>query len=157
MSPANAIDMLTEDHRQVKAMFQRFQGGETAQRDQLVHDIIHSLNTHNRVEETVLYPFIRAEVPDGDKLMNEAEQEHQEAKDAIAELSALDASDPAFEDAFRRLRESVEHHVEEEEGEVFPKLAQAAGEEGLADLGQKLAQAKAMSTRPAYDSDDSPT
>jgi hemerythrin superfamily protein len=146
--------MIIEDHRLVQSMFQRFDSGGEAQRDQLVHDIIHSLNTHSRVEETVLYPFIRAEVPDGNAMMDEAEREHQEAKDAMAQLSALEPSDPAFEEAFRTLREAVEHHVQEEEGEVFPKLAQAANEEALAELGQKLAQAKAMSTRPSYGSDD---
>lgn len=79
--------------------------------------------------------------------MDEAEREHQEAKDAIAALRGLSPDDPAFEDAFRTLREGVEHHVEEEEGEVFPKLSQAADQAKLAELGQRLAQARAMRPR----------
>ena len=157
MSPANAIDMLREDHRQVKVMFDRFEAGDETTRDRVLHDIIHSITTHSRVEETVLYPFIRAEVPDGDKLMDEAEQEHQEARDAIERLSALDAGDPEFEQSFRTLREAVEHHVEEEEQEVFPKVSDVADETKMAELGQRLAQAKAMSSRPPFDSPETGT
>ncbi|MDP8992509.1 MAG: hemerythrin domain-containing protein [Actinomycetota bacterium] len=147
MSPANAIDMLTEDHKQVSDMFERFERQQGEQRDRVVHEIIQSLNTHSRIEEQVLYPFIRAEVPGGDELMDEAEREHQEAKDAMARVSEMSPDDPEFEDAFRTLRQGVEHHVQEEEGEVFPKLAQATDEAGLAELGQRLAQARTLSTR----------
>ncbi len=124
--PANAIDMLTEDHKQVQVMFQEFERSTPDQRDRLVHEIIQSLGTHSRIEEQVLYPFIRAEVPDGDQLMDD---------------------DPSFEEAFHTLREGVEHHVEEEEGQVFPKLAEAADEATLAELGQRMAQARALSPR----------
>lgn len=145
--PADAIDMLTEDHKQVRRMFEDFERSTADQRDRLVHEIIHSLLTHSRIEEQVLYPFIRAEVPDGDQLIDEAEREHQEAKDAIDRLRDLNPDDPSFEEAFRTLREGVEHHVEEEEGQVFPKLTQAADEPTLAELGQRLAQARTLSTR----------
>ncbi len=81
--------------------------------------------------------------------MDEAEKEHQEAKDVMATLSGLSPDDPAFEDAFRTLREGLEHHVQEEEREVFPKLTQAADESKLVELGQRMAQARAM--RPRQD------
>ncbi len=145
--PANAIDMLTEDHKQVHAMFQEFERSTADQRDRLVHEIIQSLGTHSRIEEQILYPFIRAEVPDGDQLIDEAEREHQEAKDVMARLADISPDDPSFAEAFHTLREGVEHHVEDEEGEVFPKLAEAADQATLAELGQRMAQARALSTR----------
>ncbi len=147
MGQANVIDMLTEEHKQVDAMMDTYDGADVERRDRLVHEIIESLTKHARIEEQVLYPFIRAEVPDGDQLMDEAEREHQEAKDAIAKLSDLSPDDPAFDGAFQALRDGVRHHVEEEETEVFPKLTQAADEAKLVELGSRLAQAKALSTR----------
>ncbi len=147
MSQANVIDMLTEDHRQVDLMFERCERAGAEGRDRVVHDIIQSLNTHSRVEEDVLYPFIRAEVPDGDELVDEADQEHQEARDALVKLSELSPGDAAFDEAFRTLRDGVRHHVQEEEEDVFPKLAEAADEAKLIELGQRVAQAKALSTR----------
>ncbi len=147
MSPANVIDMLTEDHKQVLTMFEEFERSSTEQRDRLVHEIIQSLTTHTSVEEEVLYPFIRAEVPDGNQLMDEAEREHQEAKDAMEALRDLSPDDPSFEDAFRTLKEGLQHHIEEEEGEVFPKLTQVADEPALVDLGRTVAQARAMRPR----------
>ena len=147
MKPVNVIDMLVEDHRQVNNMFSQYEGADAEGRDRLVHEIIQSLTTHTRVEETVLYPFIRAEVPDGDALMDEAEQEHQEAKDAIDKLRALEPDDAEFDDAFQTLRSGMQHHVAEEEAEVFPKVAEAADEAKLMELGQRLAQARTLSTR----------
>jgi len=147
MGQVNVIDMLTEDHKVVDTMMNSYDGAGPERRDRLVHEIIESLTTHARIEEQILYPFIRAEVPGGDELMDEAEGEHQEAKDAMAKLSDLSPDDPAFDEAFQTLREGVRHHVEEEETEVFPKLAQAADDEALVELGSRLAQARTLSLR----------
>jgi iron-sulfur cluster repair protein YtfE (RIC family) len=147
MGQANVIDMLTEDHKQVNAMLNSYDGAGVEARDRLVHEIIESLTKHTRIEDQILYPFIRAKVPDGDQLMDEADREHQEASDAIAKLSDLSPDDPAFDDAFQSLRDGVRHHVQEEEEEVFPKLTEATDEATLVELGSRLAQAKALSTR----------
>jgi len=147
MARVTVIDMLTEDHKVVDALMTSYDGADGERRDRLVHEIIESLTKHTRIEEQILYPFIRAEVPDGDELMDEAEQEHQEAKDEIAKLSDLSPDDPAFDEAFQALRDGVRHHVEEEETEVFPKLTEATDEATLVELGARLAQAKALSTR----------
>ena len=147
MSPVNVIDMLKEEHKQVNALFGQYEGGGEEQRDRIVHEIIESLTKHTRIEEQILYPFIRAEVPDGGQLMDEAEQEHQEAKDAMSRLSGLSPSDPEFEDAFSALKDGIQHHIQEEEGEVFPKVAQVADEPRLIELSRELAQAKSLSTR----------
>ena len=146
--PSNVIDMLKEDHKQVDAMFEQVERTPGGERGRVVEEIAHSLETHARIEEQVLYPFIRSEVPGGAEMMDEAEQEHQEAKDAIAALKGMSPDDPGFDDAFAALRDGVRHHVQEEEGEVFPKLAQAAGEARLVELGRSAAQARTLSLRP---------
>ncbi|MDP8976516.1 MAG: hemerythrin domain-containing protein [Actinomycetota bacterium] len=145
MGQNSVTEMLKEDHKEVNALFQNYEGADAENRDRLVHEIIESLTKHSRVEEQVLYPFIRAEVPEGEQLMDESEREHQEAKEAMARLRELSPTDPAFDDAFQALRDGVQHHVEEEESEVFPKLTQAVGDEALVELGSRLAQAKALS------------
>ncbi len=145
--PSDVIDMLKQDHHEVEGMFQRYEMADEETRDRLVHNIIESLTKHSRIEEQILYPFIRAEVPDGDGLIDESEREHQEAKDAMSRLSALSPGDPEFDEAFQTLRDGVRHHVEEEEGEVFPQLTQATDQDTLAELGRQLGQAKALSTR----------
>ena len=148
MAQNNVIDMLTEDHKQVNAMFESYdEGADPERRDRLVHEIIQSLKTHARIEEDVLYPYIRAEVPGGSQLMDEAEQEHQEAKDAIARLSELSPDDAEFNEAFATLKSGVQHHVQEEERDVFPKLAEAAGDAKLIELGQRIAQARTLTMR----------
>ena len=148
MSPANAVEMLVQDHLVVSNMFEQFEGMPPDRRAGLVREIIRSLETHARVEEDILYPYIRAEVPDGDRLMDEAVQEHQEAKDLMARLRELQADEPEFEEAFQALKEGIQHHVQEEEGEVFPKLRESADEATLAELGQRIAQAMALSPPP---------
>lgn len=148
MAQNDVIDMLIQDHHQVNNMFEQYdEGADPERRDRLVHDIIQSLNKHARVEEDILYPYIRAEVPDGNSLMDEAEHEHQEAKDAIAKLSELAPEDAAFNDAFRTLKEGVQHHVQEEEQEVFPKLREVADEAKLMELGRTVAQARTLTMR----------
>ena len=147
MSQNNVIDMLIEDHKVVDTLFGSYDDATTEARDRLVHEIIESLTKHTRIEQQILYPFIRAEVPGGDQLMDEAEREHQEATEAIERLSALSPDDPAFDDAFQTLRAGVQHHVEEEETDVFPKLQEAADDATLIELGSRLAQAKTLSTR----------
>ena len=145
MGQNSVTEMLMEDHKEVNALFASYEGSEGERRDRLVHEIIESLTKHTRIEEQILYPFIRAEVPDGDQLMDEAEHEHQQAKEAIARLKDLSPDEPAFDEAFQSLRDGVQHHVQEEESEVLPKLTEAADDAALVELGRRLAQAKALS------------
>ncbi len=147
MGQNSVTEMLEEDHKEVNALFGSYEGADGERRDRLVHEIIESLTKHTRVEEEILYPFIRAEVPEGEQIMDEAEREHQEAKEAMDRLRDLSPTDPAFDDAFQALRDGIQHHIEEEESEVFPKLVQAADDAALVELGSRLAQAKALSPR----------
>ena len=81
--------------------------------------------------------------------MDESLHEHQEVKETLAALEDMDPTDAAYDQTVAALIADVRHHVEEEEGEMFPKLRSALSAEQLADIGQKLADGKTKApTRP---------
>ena len=75
--------------------------------------------------------------------MDESLHEHQEVKETLAALEDMDPADAAYDQTVASLIADVRHHVEEEEGEMFPKLRSALSAEQLGDIGQKLADGKA--------------
>lgn len=149
----DAIKLLKDDHAEVKQLFDRFEKlGEKASPDDkegIVREACAKLTVHATVEEEIFYPAAR-EVPEAEDLLNEAEVEHGTAKDLIAKLDAMDSDDEMFDANFTVLSEYIKHHVKEEEGELFPKIAksdldlQALGTEMLArkeELTEQLATA----------------
>lgn len=148
----DAIELLTTDHNEVEGLFSQYEllgAGDTDRKRELVDEMIRELSMHAAVEEQFLYPFIRHEVPGGADLADEGIEEHQEAKELLHDLEKMEASDPEFDAKVNDLISDVRHHVEEEEGEFFPKLRQAATSQQLLDLGSKLETAKSTApTRP---------
>lgn len=121
-TPQDAIGMLTADHRKVKNLFKEFEdvadSKATASKAELAEKICMELTTHARLEEEIFYPAVRKAIADN-RLMNEAEVEHASAKDLIAQIQALPASDPMFAAKVTVLGEYIDHHVKEEESEMF--------------------------------------
>jgi hemerythrin superfamily protein len=148
----NGIDLIRQDHRTVDQLFQRFESTEPAQaerRRELVEVIIRELSIHAAIEETVLYPEIREAVPGGKELVEEGLEEHQDAKETLNELDGMVGEDPQLEAKVRSLIGDVRHHVEEEEGEILPKLESALSSDRLQELGARLERAKESApTRP---------
>jgi iron-sulfur cluster repair protein YtfE (RIC family) len=123
--PVDAITMLTADHRQVRALFQQYADTPEPYLQQIIAEhVFAELTLHMLLEETVFYPAF-AEQADaaGKRLVHEALQDHQEAKELIETLQEID-DDAAFEAGFQALRAQVEQHVEEEETRMFPQAAQ---------------------------------
>lgn len=151
-SHADAISLLTGDHRTVDGLFSQYEqlsAADTDRKRELVDQVIRELSVHAAVEEQLLYPFLRDEVPDGSDLADEGIQEHQEAKELLAELQDMDSSHAEFDTTVGRLISDVRHHVEEEEQQFFPSLRDVTTQEQLVDLGRKLEQAKSTApTRP---------
>lgn len=147
----DAITLLTEDHRRADALFDRFEEATDpeAKRD-VVGEITRELAVHAAIEEQFLYPTIASALPDGDALARDAVGEHQEVKEHLA---ALDRADPRASDydvRVRRLIRDTRHHVEEEEGQLFPRLQAAVDEQRLAALGSAMAAAKLLAPRRAH-------
>jgi hemerythrin superfamily protein len=140
---SDAIAILTDDHKTVKKLFKDFEKlkekGDAAEKESLVEEICAELTIHAEVEEEVFYPAAREAIND-DALINEAEVEHASAKDLIEQLQAMDSSDPMYEAKVTVLSEQIDHHVEEEEKEMFPKVKKAKLD--LEALGEEIAMLK---------------
>jgi hemerythrin superfamily protein len=148
----NAVDLITKDHRAVEKLFARFTGTESGdQREKILAEIIRELSIHAAIEEAHLYPLVAESVEGGDALIEEAEKEHQKVKEILGRLDGrLDkAHTKEVAEMVARLQRDVEHHVEEEEGEVLPQLQEAVTKTRLDEVGREMAKAKdSMPTRP---------
>ena len=139
----NVIELLEQDHSEVDELFRRVNLSDKAESiDELTKQIVHDLSVHAAVEEQFVYPLIRVKVDGGGDLADEAIEEHQQAKRLLADLEKLDAGSAEHSAAMQELIESVRHHVEEEEGEVFPKLRAEVDEGTLDKMGALVEQAK---------------
>ncbi|HEX6156170.1 MAG TPA: hemerythrin domain-containing protein [Burkholderiales bacterium] len=131
----SAIALLMEDHEYVKKAFRAFEKMDEEDQPALVKQVCAALKVHTRIEEEIFYPAVRKAIKDED-LMNEAEVEHDSAKSLIRQLERMKPSDPKFAATFTVLGEYVNHHVKEEEEEMFPKVRRARV--NLKALGAKL-------------------
>ena len=139
----DAIALLTADHESVKALFKRFekltkQEGAEDEIAQLVQRICGELTVHSTIEEEIFYPAVR-EAIDDDDLMDEADVEHASAKVLIAELEAGSPGEDQYNAKVTVLSEYINHHVKEEEGEMFPKARKAVDTK---ELGVELLERK---------------
>ena len=146
------LTLLKNDHRTVEQLFKRFEkAGDRAyvEKRQIVDRIIEELSVHAAIEEQVFYPAARATVPNTEDIALESLEEHHVVKWVLSELVEMDPTDERFDAKVTVLIESVRHHVEEEEGEFFPKVRKQLGRNELADVGEALADAKTLApTRP---------
>jgi hemerythrin superfamily protein len=156
----DAVTLLENDHKVVERLFGRYEsleGGRTAEKKEIVQEIIRELSIHAAIEEQVLYPGVREALPDGDSLAEEALEEHKEAKDVLSDLDGMEPSDPGFDAKVKSLIADVRHHVEEEEDEMFPKLRSAVSQAKLDGMGEQMERAKGMApTRPHPHAPDQP-
>ena len=121
----DVFEMLKTDHRHVQDLFTRFEDADKRTRASIADETLTALEVHAALEEELVYPAI-AEIIDDEETINEAREEHHVAKLLIKELRKMDAEEEGFATKFKVLGELVGHHIEEEEGEVFPQ-AQEGG------------------------------
>ncbi len=137
-----AISMLKEDHARVDKAFKEFEKldrEDSATAQQIVKMVCEELKVHTTLEEEIFYPAVREAIDDED-IMNEASVEHETAKMLIEQLENMQPDDPNYHATFTVLGEYVRHHVEEEEGEMFP--AAKKGDLDFEDLAQRMKQRK---------------
>ncbi|WP_025871109.1 hemerythrin domain-containing protein [Methylobacillus glycogenes] len=140
----DAIVVLKNDHAEVKKLFKEYErlankediAGKTA----VANRICAELTVHTKIEEEIFYPAAREAIEDDD-LLNEADVEHASAKDLITQIQSGDPSDPMYDAKVKVLSEYIEHHVEEEETEMFPKVREAKKLD-LKAMGQELTDKK---------------
>jgi hemerythrin superfamily protein len=132
----DAIALLKADHREVKSMFQEYEKTEGDQEKQdLAARICAALTVHAQIEEEIFYPAAYDAIEDDD-LLDEAEVEHASAKELIAQIQASSPAEPLYDAKVKVLGEYVNHHVEEEEKELFPECRDS--DMDLKELGEKL-------------------
>jgi hemerythrin superfamily protein len=137
----DAIVLLKEDHKEMRRLFREFhkaEDGPASRRQELVNQILEALTVHTYLENEVMYPEVRKLLPDLEDDILESYEEHHVADLLCAELAAMDASDERFVAKTTVLIENVEHHVEEEEQEWFPKVREALGRNQLQEIGERM-------------------
>lgn len=140
----DAISILTSDHKKVKKMFLDFDklmksSNKNAEKGTLVQKICVELIIHTQIEEEIFYPAVRAAIDDND-LMDEADVEHAGAKELIGQLVDMDPDDDHYDAKVTVLGENIDHHVKEEQDEMFPKAKKAKLD--LDALGAKMLRRK---------------
>ena len=145
----DAIVLLKSDHKEVKAQFREFEkpGKTPAQKGKIVDTILELLTVHTYIENEVMYPRVRALLPDLEDDVLESYEEHHVADVLAMELAAMDATDERFDAKTTVLIENVEHHMAEEEQDWFPKVRDGLGRKQLQELGEELLAARKKAPR----------
>ena len=142
----DAVELLTKQHREVEDLFEQFEkAGDNAKdkKKKLADEICNALTMHTMIEEEIFYPATRAageESEETEDMVDEAIVEHASAKDLIQQLQEMNPEDDLYDAKVKVLSEQIEHHVKEEEEEMFEK-ARKSGLDLIA-LGQEMAQRK---------------
>jgi hemerythrin superfamily protein len=139
----DALAILKADHDKVKKLFKEFARLHKSESDEeaekVAEQICSELTIHAMVEEEIFYPEVRAAIDDDD-LMAEAEVEHASAKELISQIQASSPADDKYAAKVMVLGEYIDHHVKEEEDEMFPKARKAKLD--MAELGSRIAARK---------------
>jgi hemerythrin superfamily protein len=138
----DATQLLKKDHKEMKALFKEFERrrDRTAQKKQpVVAQICHALTVHAQLEEELIYPVLKEVNSHSIKdLVAEAAEEHQVAKILIRELTVLSSDDEQYDAKVTVLGEYVQHHIKEEEKELFPKAHKHLSAKRLEELGEAI-------------------
>lgn len=139
----DAIELLVSEHREAKDLFKKYEQakekGDTTEKYDIAKQVCGALLIHMQIEESIFYPAVRKEL-DEEEMMNEAIVEHSGAKDLIRQLGEMKPEDPMFDAKVKVLSEQIDHHVEEEEDEMFPESRKSDAD--MLALGEQLLAAK---------------
>ncbi|MFT3774638.1 MAG: hemerythrin domain-containing protein [Minicystis sp.] len=134
----NALELLKKQHREADELFEKLEKASLEQKDELFDKLADALAVHTMIEEKHFYPASMVG-SDTEELLRAAVEEHLGIKRFIADLLEIDAGDPTFDAKVNVLKEQVQHHVKEEEDELFPKVEKLLDESRLDELGVTMA------------------
>jgi hemerythrin superfamily protein len=146
----DAIVVLKDDHKTIRKLFREFQAAgdnATAKKGKLARSIIEELTAHTYLENEVMYPEVRALLPDLEDDILESYEEHHVADVLVMELYGMKPDAERFDAKMTVLIESVTHHIEEEEQDWFPKVREGLGRKQLQEIGARMLQMKKTAPR----------
>ena len=144
MNQMDAFELLKTDHEKVAGILEKIEGTTERAlktREELFTQLKSELDVHANIEETIFYPVLEKEEESRDITL-EAFEEHRIVKQLLSELEAEAKDDEKWTAKFTVLKENIEHHVEEEEGELFKKARRVLSEEEIEELGARMEEAK---------------
>lgn len=147
----DVISLLKADHKKVKDLFEKLE--PTTERGiktgtEFFRTLKEALDAHAYIEETYFYPVLEKSKATHDIAL-EAVEEHAIVKELLAELDELPKDDESWGVKLKVLKDNVEHHVEEEEGEMFKKARQVLSDDELESLGARMEKAKESQLKQA--------
>jgi len=149
----DAIQFLKKEHAKAKAMFERIEHAAAGERGQLWSQLRPELEAHEQMEEMHLYGPVALEAGSRDATLVEWEQHHQEevgqAESMILQLDGLNPSEPAWLAQVKELKSALEHHIQEEEGTIWPKIRQVWNARKLGQAGRQMEAMKGKTERAA--------
>jgi hemerythrin-like domain-containing protein len=145
----DALSLLKEDHHKVKKMLEELEstterGVKT--REELFTKLKHELTVHEAIEEDIFYPALK-EHPKTKEITLEAYEEHHVVDTIVAEIEEVAYDDEKWGAKFTVMKENLEHHIEEEEGEMFPTARKVFDRAELEDLGERMAARRTTAER----------
>jgi len=142
----NVLKILKSDHSAVRSLFNKYsRTGKSSheKRLELFERIRRELQIHSRAEEEIFYPAVKAKNgAESRKLVSEALKEHKDVDELLTQISRLKPTDKNFDEKMETLFENVDHHVEQEEGEIFQFVEENCSEEELNDIGMQVEERK---------------
>lgn len=143
-----ATDILKQDHREAENLMAQLEKASGQENGNTYRPIFEQLRTalqkHMMVEEEIFYPAVKG-ADDLEDQVVEAVDEHAEVKALLTQMNELDPSTPEFQDALATMKAGIEHHVAEEEGEMFPTAEEELGSARMEELGRQIQQQKGES------------
>jgi hemerythrin-like domain-containing protein len=139
----DAISMLISDHREVERGFDEFEklgDSSKTQKKKLAEKICQQLEQHMAIEEKLFYPTVKKELKGSEDMVNEAIVEHNSAKELMKQIKNMKGDEELFDSKVLVLKELIEHHIEEEEEEMFAKAKKSSLD--LEALGEKMTELK---------------
>ena len=144
----DAIVLLKEDHKEIRKLFREFRGADDdREKGRIVGRIIELLTVHTYIENEGMYPEVRSLLPDLESDILESFEEHHVADVLVTELAGMKPDAERFDAKTTVLIENVEHHIEEEEEEWFPKVREALGRKQLQEIGARMLELKEKAPR----------
>jgi hypothetical protein len=142
----DCLQLLIDQHKEAKQLFRELEKAEGQKAQQLFDELKTKLSMHEELEETHFYPELKREKA-AEEIVLESYQEHHVMDVLIEEISALGPSDETFKPKCTVLQENTEHHIEEEEGELFPKVRKIWDMDKRKEVGLKMEELKGQLMR----------